>query len=148
MKRRRKGKAVGKTAKAQATEFDVGSDEDDAAGAVDDDDVRDDAAGSCGDDTETSLYGQWQVQRHVPVPLVDGQVPVNAHGNFELWSRWWQHVTRQTSHLTRHTSHITKHHALTPARASYHLPPNACHIVVEGSKETAVAALLQVMCDV
>jgi hypothetical protein len=26
---------------------------------------------------------------------------------------------------------------------SYHLPPNAVHVVVEGSKESAVAALLQ-----
>jgi hypothetical protein len=68
---------------------DGSSADDDATVAVDDDDCAIIGAPG-GDSADTSLYGHWQVQRHVPVPLVDGQVPLNAHGNFELWSRWCQ----------------------------------------------------------
>ncbi len=90
VKRRRKAKGGATGTKARNSEVDAASDDDAAAAEVDDDgddgDDGDDAVGTSA--TETSLYGHWQVKRHVPVPLVDGVVPLNAHGNFELWSRW------------------------------------------------------------
>ena len=90
VKRRRRVKGAGKTSRTTVQECDESSADDDATAAADDDDcavVEVLAGGSGGDTAETSLYGNWQVQRHVPVPLVDGHVPLNAHGNFELWSR-------------------------------------------------------------
>jgi hypothetical protein len=77
-----KGRSSGDDdATAAAAAAAVGDDNDDQDG------TDDGAAEGSGDGSETCLFGRWQVQRHVPVPLVDGQVPVNAHGNFELWSR-------------------------------------------------------------
>jgi hypothetical protein len=88
VKRRRSTKGGGKGAKTQAAAgHGAASDSDGTAAGAEDDGLDDAAAAAAGADNETSLYGQWQVLRHVPVPLVDGRVPVNAHGNFELWSR-------------------------------------------------------------
>ena len=87
VKRRQSKKGGGKGAKTPVAGRDGASDSDGTAAGADDDALDDAAAATAGAANETSLYGQWQVQRHVPVPLVDGQVPVNAHGNFELWSR-------------------------------------------------------------
>jgi hypothetical protein len=110
-RRQRTKRGTGRRVSAQVAENDLWNDEVDGA-ARDDDDLPSSAEGA-GHNAEIGLYGPWQVQHHVAEPLVNGQVPVNEHGNFELWS-------------------------------SRHLPPNAAHVVVEGSKETAVAALLQV----
>jgi hypothetical protein len=92
VKRRRRVKGTKTGAKAPATGRSEETDDEDAVedAAAEDDDAIDDSAADAADaadGSETCLYGRWQVQRHVPVPLVDGQVPVNAHGNFELWSR-------------------------------------------------------------
>ena len=72
------------TARGESTDDEGLFDAEDEEPVVDPDEV---AADGSGDGSETCLYGRWQVQQHVPVPLVDGQVPLNAHGNFELWSR-------------------------------------------------------------
>jgi hypothetical protein len=32
-----------------------------------------------------SLYGAWQVEPYVIAPLVDGIIPMNEHGNIEIW---------------------------------------------------------------
>lgn len=43
------------------------------------------------------LFGEWQTEAWAPPAVVDGRVPVNAHGNWELWTP--AHLPEGAEHL-------------------------------------------------
>ena len=43
------------------------------------------------------LFGEWQTEAWAPPAVVDGRVPVNAHGNWELWTP--AHLPEGAAHL-------------------------------------------------
>jgi hypothetical protein len=43
------------------------------------------------------LFGEWQTEAWAPPAVVDGKVPVNAHGNWELWTP--AHLPEGAEHL-------------------------------------------------
>jgi len=44
-----------------------------------------------------ALYGQWQTDIYCPPPVVDGIIPKNDHGNWELWTE--QHLPPGSVHI-------------------------------------------------
>jgi xeroderma pigmentosum group C-complementing protein len=43
------------------------------------------------------LYGKWQTEQWVPPPIVNGKLPRNDHGNWEVWTK--DHIPNGAVHL-------------------------------------------------
>lgn len=59
-------------------------------------------------DVKTPLFGEWQTDRLVIQPVVDGKVPRNTRGNVELWT---------PEHLPAGGTHVNLKYAASAARA-------------------------------
>ncbi|KAK3772995.1 hypothetical protein RRG08_036329 [Elysia crispata] len=40
------------------------------------------------DELDLELYGEWQTEKYIPPPAVNGKVPKNEYGNLELFKPW------------------------------------------------------------
>ncbi|GFR77071.1 DNA repair protein complementing XP-C cells-like protein [Elysia marginata] len=40
------------------------------------------------DELDLELYGEWQTEKYIPPPAVNGKVPKNEYGNVELFKSW------------------------------------------------------------
>ena len=54
----------------------------------------------------TPLYGEWQTVHWVPPPVVNGTLPRNDHGNWEVWTEG--HIPKGASHLPKQRSRHVK----------------------------------------
>ena len=61
------------------------------------DDVASANSGESGEDPFLSCYGEWQTYAWEPPPVENGKIPVNSHGNWEVWTN--AHVPRGAVHI-------------------------------------------------